>query len=170
MPRHQPHTSTVHEVQMRWKHAEFCSQMLHITPSDHQYYTLIFLPRLLPVKLLLMSVAWISDPPFSGTSHTSVYIVAASKMVSPKLTFRQHCLKEISCTPKAWLWIRFEKWKYAVSIPKKQGKYMGHRETRKVSPPTITVAGSHLKHRSTEGSLGAFWNFIKRCICSYIFL
>lgn len=27
---------------------------------------------------------------------------------------------------------------------------MGHRETRKVSPPTITVAGRHLKHRSTE--------------------
>lgn len=53
--------------------------MPYITPSSHQGHPLIFLPTLIPVKLLLMSEAWISDPPFSGTSHTSAYIVAASK-------------------------------------------------------------------------------------------
>lgn len=61
---------TVHELQVRWKYTEFCSQMLHITLSSHQCYPLIFLPTLLSVYLLLMSEAWISDPPFSGTSHT----------------------------------------------------------------------------------------------------
>lgn len=75
-----------------------------------------------------------------------------------------------SYSPKAWLWLGFEEWKHAISIPKQQGKYISHRETRKLSPPTIMVAGSHLKHRSMEGSLGAFWNFIKRCICSYFVL
>lgn len=52
-------------------------------------YTLIFLPRLLPVKLLLMSEAWISDHPFSGTSHTSAYIVAASKK-TPQFSQNSH--------------------------------------------------------------------------------
>lgn len=73
---------TVHELQARWKHTESCSQMLHIAPSSHQCYPLIFLPTLLPVNLLLTPEAWISDPPFSGTSHTSAYIVAASKKTS----------------------------------------------------------------------------------------
>lgn len=90
--------------------------------------------------------------------------------VLPKPAFRQHCSQEISYSPKAWLWLGFEEWKHAISIPTQQGKYIGHRETRKLSPPTIMVAGSHLKHRSMEGSLGAFWNFIKRCICSYFVL
>lgn len=144
-----------HKLQVRWKHPESRSQLLRIAPSSPPAMSVSH-SRLPPQTAASVHFCyfWFQKLGFQTLPSQAPLIlqpvlllpVGRHPTVLPKLAFRQHCLQERSYSPKPWLWLGFEEWKHAISIPKQQGKYIGHRQTRKLSPPTIMVAGSHLGH------------------------